>query len=243
MAAPDDGLAARFIYLWPVPVAVEDLAPDTDIASLERRQKLVSVAQKLVALDMPADKISGAPAPTVLRLAGDAFMLFQQQRRAAIEKARASRDIAAGWHGKTPARILRLALVYELLARAAGDRGEPRAVSADAIKRAGLFLDYAGKMFDRVVAGLSIEQAEADAAVIARGILTVRDPALTLNERTLYQRAAWLRDRVRRNDAFSLLAEAGWIRKPPSDPALFGANGSGGRPRGDWTINPKVFVK
>ena len=106
------------------------------------------------------------------------------------------------------------------------------------MKRAGLFLDYAGKMFDRVIAGLSIEQAEADAAVIARGILTARDPALTLNERMLYQRAAWLRDRVRRNDAFSLLAEAGWIRKPPSDHALFG----GGRPRGDWAINPEVFA-
>jgi hypothetical protein len=45
-----------------------------------------------------------------------AFTHFQSQRRIALEKARASRGIAAGWHGKTPARILRLALVYELLA-------------------------------------------------------------------------------------------------------------------------------
>jgi hypothetical protein len=31
------GLAARFIYVWPVPVAIADLAPDEDIASLARR--------------------------------------------------------------------------------------------------------------------------------------------------------------------------------------------------------------
>ena len=86
MAAPDDGLAAKFIYVWPVPVAVADLAPDEDIASLERRQKLVSVAQKLVGLDMPTDKL-GAPAPEVLRVAGEAFTHFQSQRRIALEKA------------------------------------------------------------------------------------------------------------------------------------------------------------
>ena len=46
------------------------------------------------------------------------------------------------------------------------------------------YLDYAGKMFDRVTAGLAIEPAEADAAVIAREIQdTVPE---TLNERRLF---------------------------------------------------------
>jgi hypothetical protein len=241
LAGPDDGLAARFLYVWPAPLAVADLELDQDTAAIERQQKLELTALQLVNLDMPDDK-SGTPAPRVRRLAGDAFALYQPLRRLAVEKSPTSRGIAGGWHGKTPGRLLRLALVYELLGWAGRGRGaEPLVVSLDAMERAGRYHEYAGKMLDRVIAGLSIEQAEADVAVIARGILAARDATLALNERALYQRAAWLRDRVRRNDAFTLLAEAGWIRKPANDPALFGANASGGRPRGDWDVNPKIF--
>jgi hypothetical protein len=42
----------------------------------------------------------------------------------------------------------------------AGSGREPRTVAADAMARAGRYLDYAGGMFDRVTAGLAIEPAE-----------------------------------------------------------------------------------
>jgi hypothetical protein len=68
--------------------------------------------------------------------------------------------------------------------------------------RVGGYLDYLAAMLDRVTAGLAIGRAEADAAVIARHILSTRSTAL--NERTLYQRPSWswLRDRERGADAF-----------------------------------------
>jgi Protein of unknown function (DUF3987) len=249
LRAADDGLAARFIFLWPVPVAIEDLRPDHDPAAEDRHNRLLDAARRLVGLGMADDRFGG-PTPKVLRLAGDAFDLFQTLRRDAINKARKSRGIAAGWHGKNPARLLRLALNYEMLAWSVGSGSEPATVSADATARAGRFVDYAAAMFDRVIAGLAIDRAEADAAVVARAILesTPLDqatdqplsgmpPCRTLNERKLYQRLTWLRDTERRRAALEVLANAGWIR--PARPKA----GSIGRPPGDWEVNPRLSEK
>src|SRR5262249_39692079 len=95
--------------------------------------------------------------------------------------ARSAASLAAGWHGKNPGRSLRLALVYQLLSWAAWDDAEPASVSADAMARAGGYLDYAASMLDRVTAGLAIGRAEADAASIAGPLL--HPGARVLNER------------------------------------------------------------
>ena len=178
---------------------------------------------------------SGELAPRILRLDCDAFELFDELRREAMERARSSRGLAAGWHGKTPGRALRLALVYELLAWAGSEGAEPRAVSADAVARAGGYLDYLAAMLDRVTARLAIGQAEADAAVIARHIIANRPAAL--NERALYQRPgwAWLRDRERRTAALRVLADTGWIGAA--------ARAGNGRPRGDWEVSPRLWER
>jgi len=65
----------------------------------------------------------GQPAPRALRLDGKAFELFDEQRQEAMRRARAASGLVAGWHGKNPGRILRLALVFELLAWAARGDG------------------------------------------------------------------------------------------------------------------------
>jgi hypothetical protein len=49
----------------------------------------------------------------------EARELFDATRCASMRKARDLRGFTAGWHGKTPGRILRLALVFEELAWAA----------------------------------------------------------------------------------------------------------------------------
>jgi hypothetical protein len=168
-----------------------------------------------------------------LQLDRDAIDLFDELRREAMQRARSSRGLAAGWHGKTPGRALRLALVYELLAWAGGNGAEPRAITADAVARAGGYLDYLAAMLDRVTVGLAIGPAEADAAMIARQILATRPTVL--NERVLYQRPgwAWLRAAGRRGEALRVLAGAGWIR-----PAPFAGYG---RPRGDWEVSPRLW--
>jgi hypothetical protein len=174
----------------------------------------------------------GTPTPHTLRLDGDAPALFDELRREVMTRARQASGLAAGWLGKNPGRALRLGLVYELLAWAAGNGGEPASVSADAIARAGAYLDYAESMLDRVTAGLAITRAEVDAARIARRLLATR-PVL-LNERELYQIAgfAWARDVKRRSAALTVLDGASWIRRP-STKGL-------GRPRGDWEVSPRL---
>ena len=56
-----------------------------------------------------------------------------------------------------------------------------------------------------------------------------------LHVRALYRRKgwSWLRDAFRRDDAFNVLSEAGWLR----DAAI----GTKGRPRGSWAVNPRVW--
>jgi hypothetical protein len=231
LAGADDGLAARLAYIWPDPPPIIPLASETDVSARNRRDRLIVTARRLYGLAMDVDT-SGDPAPLLLRLDGDAFRLFDELRREAMERARSSRGLAAGWHGKTPGRALRLALVYELLAWAGGGGAEPCAVSADAMARAGGYLDYLTAMLDRVTAGLAIGRAEADAAVITRHILASR--STRLNERELYQRPgwSWLRDRERRAAALRVLVDAALIREP--------ARAGRGRPPGDWDVSPRL---
>jgi hypothetical protein len=154
----------------------------------------------------------GAPAPRALPLDADTRRLFDEQRQEAMLRARAAFGLAAGWHGKNPGRLLRLALDFEHLTWAACDDGvpEPASVSADTMARAGGFLDYAAAMFERVAAGLAVTQAQADAAQIARYVLSIAEAApplakrlKPLNERSLYQMRgfSWARDRERRAEA------------------------------------------
>ncbi len=232
LAGADDGLAARLTYVWPDPAPIRPLATEPDAAAHGRRDMLTTTARRLYGLAMDGDP-TGEPAPRMLRLAPDALALYDELRQDAMQRARSSRGLAAGWHGKTPGRALRLALVYEMLAWAGGDGAEPRAVTADAVARAGGYLDYLAAMLDRVTAGLAIGRAEADAAMIARHIIATRSSSL--NERAVYQRPgwSWLRDAERRAEAMHALADAGWIR-PAARPGA-------GRPRGDWQVSPRLW--
>ena len=231
LADADDGLAARPIYVWPDPAPIEPLPDRGDADAADRRKMLMTAACRLRALALGADQ-HGAPAPIALGLDADARTLFDELRREAMTQARTSSGLAAGWHGKTPGRALRLSLVYELLAWAACRNVEPASVSADAVARAAGYLDYAANMLDRATAGLAIGRTEADAAAIARYLLATL--ARRLNEREMYQTAGyhWARDRERRTAALRVLNHAAWIRRPAGDGL--------GRPRGDWDVNPRL---
>jgi hypothetical protein len=232
LAGADDGLTARLIYVWPEPMAISSLVDRGGVEATERRQTLVTAARRLRALPMGADD-QGAPAPRALPLDTDAYELFDEMRRDAMERARRAHGLAAGWYGKNPGRILRLALVYELLACVMrGHDAEPVSVSADAVARAGGYLDYAAGMLHRVTSGLAIGQAEVDAAAIARHLLATR-PA-RLNEREIYQTAgfAWAREDDRRAAALGVLDQAGWIRQSQ--------RAGRGRPRRDWLVSPRL---
>jgi hypothetical protein len=238
LADADDGLAARLIYLWPAPEPIAPICNCGDEDATARRNVLLRSARRLRALAMATDA-HGMPAPRPLSLDDDAHKLFEEVRQDAMARARSACGLAAGWHGKNPGRALRLALVFELLAWAVcnDDVAEPKCVSADAMARAGDYIEHASAMLDRVTGGLAIGRAEADAAAIARHIhargLAMRPKPL--NERELYQTPgyAWARDAKRRTGALSVLERSGWMRRP--------ANAAHGRPRGDWEVSPRLW--
>ena len=134
LAAADDGLPERFIFIWPDPAPIAPLCERGDTDAAQRRNTLDTAATRLHALKMGADD-QGDPTPIALQLDRDAFRLFDEQRQEAMWRARAASGLAAGWHGMNPGRLVRLALVFEHLASAACDDGttEPASVSADAV--------------------------------------------------------------------------------------------------------------
>jgi len=101
-------------------------------------------------------------------------------------------------------------------------------------------------MLDRVIAGSVISEAEANTAVIARALLS-RDIieasdssdglVKMIQVRELYRRKSWswLRDPIKRDDAFEVLSEAGWIRHA--------SIGTKGCPRLVWVVNPTLWKK
>jgi hypothetical protein len=232
LAGADDGLVERFIYVWPDPPAILPLVDDRCAEAARRRKRLMDAARRLHSLSMGADD-HGTPAPIALPLHYEGRALFDEVRRDWMKRARTTSGLSAGWAGKNPGRVLRLALVFEGLTWAARGDAEPASVSADAIARAASYLDYAAGMLDRVTAGLALTETEADAATIARHILATR--LVLLNERNLYQAQgfAWARNTKRRAAALTVLERAGWIRRPPTV--------GPGRRRGDWQVSPRVL--
>lgn len=232
LTGADDGLAARFGFVWPQPVPYSPLRRENREASDARSATLLSAGRRLRSLPMQK-KEDGSSVAKILHLHSEALVIFEAIRKEAIEKARSTRGLAAGWHGKTPARALRLALTIEFLTWAVNpDATEPEEISAASMAYAGTYLDYLGGMFDRVIGGLAIGRAEADAADVARHILKAKPDRL--NERELYQTAgfSYLRDTPRRRSAFDILERGGWIH--PAD------HESRGRKRGDWNIAPQL---
>jgi hypothetical protein len=138
--------------------------------------------------------------------------------------------------------------VYQMLHWAIGaeDGQAPTVVKADAMARVDCYIDYAAQMLDRVIAGSVISEAEANTAVIARALLS-RDIieasdssdglVKMIQVRELYRRKSWswLRDPIKRDDAFEVLSEAGWIRHA--------SIGTKGCPRLVWVVNPTLWKK
>ena len=100
LTGPEDGSTTRFAWVWPETAPVGPLNSE-DAEAGARRSRLISVMRQLYALAMDGDP-AGEPAPHILQLDPEALRLFDELRREAMQRARSSRGLAAGWHGKTP---------------------------------------------------------------------------------------------------------------------------------------------
>lgn len=229
--AIDDGLAARFIFLWPEPVGV--VRPKAIGDNVTARKAL----RRLCDLEMMQDE-NGLPVPVTLLLTEDAADVFQEWRKANAEAEKGASGLHLLHLGKLPGILLRIALVLEhLWWCAVGDTAPPSKVSVDAIAHAAEFVDeYLKPMSERVCGDAALPIEERHAAAIARRM--VRDKVSTINTRTIQRdwRLPGLRTAGAIKPALQVLETAGCIRPMPS------RDGSHvGRPKADYEVNPRLL--
>lgn len=227
---PDDGLQARFLWLWPDKVPPRRPTSCADIASASE------ALRKLLELPLvPGD--DGKPRPFICPLADDAADAFDAWRRqhAAIEATGA----LASAFGKAPGHVLRLALMLEHLWWAGSDTiaMPPSRISRKSVLGAvALLEDYFKPMAQRVFGDAALPEGDRLGAVLARWILAERPKTVTPTDIRRKARLPGLKDAEKVRVAVATLVEAEWLR-----PSFQRAGGSPGRQKEEFTVNPKVY--
>jgi uncharacterized protein DUF3987 len=228
-AQVDDGLAARFLWVWPSRPA---------FARPQCSANLLGLEAALRRLDDLAWGIgeTGERAPVTLPLdpsAADAFEAFQLANR---DHEDDSSGMLKSFIGKLPGIALRLALVAELSEWAFCGGEEPRSICKETVEAVADFLEtYAMPMAARVYGDAGLPVVERNAATIARYLLKYRPK--TLNARELRREAGLpgLREAGAVREAIDALVEAAWLRPSPSRNSE-----SPGRQRADFLVNPAI---
>ncbi len=221
----DDGLSARFLYVWPLG------RKPTRPRGTGFPGYLLNLLRRLRALPWDA-----APEPLVLPFTEEAACALQDWRERAAEMELAASGLFLSWLGKTPGFVVRLALVFEHLTWREGDAA-PAGIGLDAVGRAlGFIADYALPMAQRTFGDAALPEAERDVHVMARWLLAQRTLPDVLNARQIRRQEGGpaIPTAPRINAALAKLAEMGWMR-PSRD-----REGLSGRPRADWDLNPHL---
>ena len=227
----DDGLSARFLYLWPnaEPPVTPQVFADDDLA--------LDALRKLQRLSIEIDEYD-QPVPTIIPLSESALPHFEEFRKDVFQSEKAASGLYLSYMGKNPGRVLRLALNLEMLWYAASNQEQhPKTISERAILCAqGLVTDYFDPMALRAFANAALPLEVCNAMTIAKWIIDIKPEIVNSREilRTSFPGIDCAEDV---QDALDELQGAGWIVRDPD-----GQN-TGGRPRNDWLVNPKLRAK
>lgn len=227
----DDGLVARFLWAWPAPVPFQRPKSIADMGLLER------VFRKIQRLRVVRDD-EGRTMPVIMLLDETAATIFETWAREASAAIQDTASLYKSFCGKLRGTVLRLALVSELLAWAAGNEdAEPQTIGVHSLSAAIEFVeDYAKPTALRVFGDAALPVSERDAASLARFIL--RQKFDRINSRDARRRPgvpANLKTPSAMDGAIEQLVEADWLRalhKP----------GAVGRPVKDYAVNPAVHA-
>jgi hypothetical protein len=235
-AGLDDGLAARFLLVWPE--ACDPRRPTV----FPHHRELIAALTRLRSLPLPVQ--SDDPDATdyiAIPLAADAADEFQAWRISGLKEAQtAAAGMFAGFVGKLPAMTLRLALALEFLWWAGkANAPEPETISLDAVLAAtGLVQGYFLPMAERCYGDAALPEAERHAAAIAHWLRRAKPIVINARELRRTRRAevpGLPRDADKIMAALAVLTEGHWIRPVEHD------SHRSVRPRGDYEVNPKVF--
>lgn len=228
LAGDDDGLVARFLYLWPDPIP-----PRRPTGVIDDGPALVAL-RRLMDLRMATDD-HGNQQPDIVLLDDDAGTHLCTFRSQMYAMAQAASGLYAGHLGKMPGVCIRLALVLTYLKWAIDGGPEPNDIGVKSVTMAAhLIEDYFLPMARRAFGDASLPLADRDAAAIARRI--VSGQLDKINEREIYRE--WGIEGLNRNPdrtrkAIQVLEDAGWSM-PVQESAAHG------RSKGDHAVNPEV---
>lgn len=228
MAGDDDGLAARFIFCWPAPLAPR--RPDRVADNEAAFQRFLRLRM------MPWPEL---PEPRVLPFSPAAAAVIQEWRCEVATLEAEAAGLMLSWLGKLPGLAVRLALILELLAWSETPDGtpEPTELSERATVAAVTFLeDFALPMARRTFGAAALPEAERDARRLARWLIKQDPVPGIVNSKALRRMAAGpaIPDAARMEAALAELAAAEWVRPAPARAAGIG------RQRKDWAVNPAV---
>ena len=226
LSGDDDGLAARFIYSWPIPIPPRRPRKiPNDTIPLAALRRLVELPQ--------------SPDPVILPFTDAAAAALQALREEAADLEVNAAGMFLSWLGKLPGFCVRLAVILQHLAWCWNDpTGEPpEQIEEWVVAAAADFLEsYAVPMARRVFRESALPQAERDARTLARWLVRQVPLPKTINARVLRRmsRGPGIATTERINDALDELTEAGWVRPEPA------RAGGHGRQRHDWSVNPAL---
>jgi hypothetical protein len=224
LGVADDGLVARFMWVWPEAITFRRPRQVADRARLE------AVYRQLQQLYRASDDVVVIPLDPA---AADIFETWISENDADVREAA---GLYASFAGKARGLTLRLSLVLEYLAWADGGKREPTTVSVPSLVNAlKLVEDFLKPHARRVFGDAALAPVEKDAAALARYI--VKQGSQRINARDI-QRNSALPTLKRRDDveaATEALIEANWLREAPSR-----QGDTPGKQRKDFLVNPAV---
>jgi hypothetical protein len=217
----NDGLGARFLYVWPDPR--KPSIPKGEPPDAMLRDALLKIAA------LPWEP----PEPVLLHFTQPAQAILQA-RREMVAGADES-GLLGAWIGKMPGHVVRLAVIFSHLQWLADGGDPPKEIDDMAAGRAdGLLGEYFLPMAARFFGQDALPQSARDARLLARVIVEERRERL--NSR-LQARSAPIRDLDRVKAALLDLEAAGWVRRDPN------RLGDGpGRQRDDWEVRPDLLA-
>ena len=221
----DDGLVARFLWVWPETVAYRRPSRVAQPGALE------TIYRRLGSLAVFGDE------PMVLKLETAAADVFEAWIADNDAQVRNASGLYAGWLGKARGFALRLSLVIEMLMWAANGRDEPERISVGSLTAAlGILEDYLKPHSRRALADASLPKVEQQAAALARHIHANNLTRINLREIKRNPSTSSLKAAEDVEAAAEALVEAEWLRPAPSR-----AGGSVGRAKKDYDVNPAAL--
>jgi hypothetical protein len=231
---PDDGLLARFLWLWPEPVPfhIGGQPPGGSWA--------IQALDKLRELDLqPGDRTGDPARPMMVPLEASEISLMQTFGQEMQARQRVAGGRMRSALGKARGHVLRLSLGFEFLwwcAEKDSMAGPPTRISANAFTEAArLVRDYFVPMAERTYGDAGATKVERNASMLAGWIVRERPNEVHVRYLQRNVRLHGLRTAADIHTAAEFLVDADWLAAPPK--TEFGR----GRALVAYAVNPTLW--